>query len=138
MAAQTSPPAPTENEQDDTALTKLLTGRWESKEYIAYSWWDQKASYAQSHTFSGIGTFTAVGTVSSWSAPTKSYNLSGSWQIRDKRLYREIERSDIPDRIPEGLKGACPIIRLTSDEFVFEDSVLGGLLRHWNRQAGDN
>jgi hypothetical protein len=41
--------------------------------------------------------------------------------------------------IPVGLKGANPIIRLTNDELVFEDSVLGGQIRTWQRQeAADN
>ena len=128
LAAQTPPPAPTEKEQDDGALTKLLIGKWHSKEFFAFQWWEGETSYAQSHTFSGIGIFSGVGTVRGWSVSQKSFHLSGSWQIRNKRLYYEIEKSDIPDMIPAGLKGANPIIRLTNDEFVFEDSVLGDRL----------
>jgi hypothetical protein len=139
LAAQTPPPAPTEKEQDDAALTKLLIGKWKSKELLAFLWWEGETSYAQSHTFSGIGTFSSVGTVRGSFGSPKSFRLSGSWQIRNKRLYYEMERSDIPNMIPVGLKGANPIIRLTNDELVFEDSVLGGQTRTWQRQeAADN
>ena len=139
LAAQTAPPAPTEKEQDDGALTKLLIGKWKNKEFLAFLWWDGETNYAQSHTFSGIGTFSCVGTVRGSFVSQKPYHLSGSWQIRNKRLYYEIERSDIPDMIPAGLKGANSIIRLTNDELVFEDSVLGGQTRTWQRQeAAEN
>lgn len=126
--AQAPPPAPTEKEQDDAALTKLLTGTWQFKEYINFSWWEGKQSYAQSHAFSGLGTFTGVGKIRSYLIRHDSYKLSGVWQIRNKRLYWEIQKCDIPDIIPENVKGVDPIIRLTNDEFVFQDSLLGDSL----------
>jgi hypothetical protein len=136
VAAQKSPPAPTEKEQDDAALTKLLIGRWQSREFISGAWVDQKASYAQSHTFDGVGTFVGVGTIKNIFTQ-KSYNVSGNWQIRGKRLYWEIDRSDLPELLPTGAKGANPIIKLTNDEFVFDDPALGRT-RTWNRQETDD
>jgi hypothetical protein len=53
--------------------------------------------------------------------PHRRADFSGKWEIKSGYLNREIVTTTDPERLPIGLKSSDKIIKLTKDEFVFEN-----------------
>lgn len=100
----------------DSNMEKALIGSWDNKKVTP-----EGIVFEGRTTFikGGIQNFTGTATKNGESIPIVA---SGTWKVKDGQLHYTVDRSNIPQVIPNGFTSADKIVSVDDKESIYVDS----------------